>query len=77
MDGFTFLHRMHQNESLAHIPTIVATARSLSEIERRELREVTERIIQKGSYTREELLETVCQQATKLIAHQTIRSREQ
>jgi PAS domain S-box-containing protein len=70
MDGFAFLHHVNEDENRAHIPTIVATARSLSEVERRELREVTERVIQKGSYSREELLDTICRQANKLIAHQ-------
>ncbi len=74
MDGFAFLQHMHEDKQRAHIPTIVATARSLSEAEKRELREVTERVIQKGSYSREELLDTICQQAKALIAHQRSQS---
>ena len=74
MDGFAFLHHVHEDKSREPIPTIVATARSLSEIERRELHKVTERVIQKGSYSREELLDTICQQAKTLIAHQRSQS---
>lgn len=56
MDGFEVVHRMSLNPEWRTIPVILLTARDLSHEERRALDIGTARIIQKGSFTRDELL---------------------
>ncbi|MFY9555786.1 MAG: response regulator [Blastocatellia bacterium] len=56
MDGFEVVHRMSLNPDWRTIPVILLTARDLSHEERRALDMGTARIIQKGSFSRDELL---------------------
>ncbi|HEY3138496.1 MAG TPA: response regulator [Blastocatellia bacterium] len=56
MDGFEVVHRMSLNAEWRSIPVILLTARDLSHEERRALDIGTARIIQKGSFSRDELL---------------------
>ena len=56
MDGFEVVHRMSLNPEWRKIPVILLTARDLSHEERRALDIGTARIIQKGSFSRDELL---------------------
>ena len=56
MDGFEVVHRMSLNPDWRTIPVILLTARDLSHEERRALDIGTARIIQKGSFSRDELL---------------------
>ena len=56
MDGFEVVHRMHINAEWRDTPIILLTARDLSHEERRALDTGTTRIIQKGNFTRDELL---------------------
>jgi CheY-like chemotaxis protein len=56
MDGFEIVHRLSLTEEGRDIPVILLTARDLSHEEHRALDTGTARIIQKGSFTREELL---------------------
>lgn len=56
MDGFEVVHRMSLNPDWRSIPVILLTARDLSHEERRALDIGTARIIQKGSFSRDELL---------------------
>lgn len=56
MDGFEVVHRMSLNPEWRTIPVILLTARDLSHEERRALDIGTVRIIQKGSFGRDELL---------------------
>jgi len=56
MDGFEVVHRLSLNADWRQIPVILLTARDLSHEERRALDIGTARIIQKGSYSRDELL---------------------
>ena len=56
MDGFEVVHRLSLNPDWRGIPVILLTARDLSHEERRALDIGTARIIQKGSYSRDELL---------------------
>ncbi len=56
MDGFEVVHRMSLNPDWRNIPVILLTARDLSHEERRALDIGTARIIQKGSFSRDELL---------------------
>jgi CheY-like chemotaxis protein/signal transduction histidine kinase len=59
MDGFEFLGELRKNESLYSIPVVVVTAKDLTTEERERLQGSVHRIIQKGSYRREELLDEV------------------
>lgn len=56
MDGFEVVHRLSLNADWRDIPVILITARDLSHEERRALDSDSIRIIQKGSFTRDELL---------------------
>ena len=56
MDGFEVVHRISLNPDWRGIPVILLTARDLSHEERRALDIGTARIIQKGSFSRDELL---------------------
>ena len=56
MDGFEVVHRISLNPEWRTIPVILLTARDLSHEERRALDIGTARIIQKGSFSRDELL---------------------
>lgn len=55
MDGFEIVHRMSLNPEWRTIPVILLTARDLSHEERRALDMGTARIIQKGTFSRDEL----------------------
>lgn len=59
MDGFEVVHRMSLNPEWRTIPVILLTARDLSHEERRALDIGTARIIQKGNFSRDELLAEV------------------
>ena len=56
MDGFEVVHRLHVNADWRDTPVILLTARDLSHEERRALDTGTTRILQKGNFTRDELL---------------------
>lgn len=56
MDGFEVVHRLSVNADWRNTPVILLTARDLSHEERRALDTGTTRIIQKGNFTRDELL---------------------
>jgi CheY-like chemotaxis protein len=60
MDGFEFLERIRADERYRHLPVVVVTARELSGEERSLLLGHVERVLQKGSFNREELLKQVC-----------------
>src|SRR2546423_15258824 len=56
MDGFEVVHRLHVNADWRDTPVILLTASDLSHEDRRALDTGTTRIIQKGNFTRDELL---------------------
>jgi CheY-like chemotaxis protein len=56
MDGFQFVDAMRQHEAWRSIPIIVVTAKDLTEADIQRLNGAVERILQKGAYSREELL---------------------
>ncbi len=56
MDGFEIVHRLSLSPAWRGIPVILLTARDLSHEERRALDIGTSRVIQKGSFNRDELL---------------------
>jgi signal transduction histidine kinase/DNA-binding response OmpR family regulator len=56
MDGFEVVHRLSLNSEWRKVPVILLTARDLSHEERRALDIGASRIIQKGNFSRDELL---------------------
>ncbi len=61
MDGFEVVHRLSLDPKLAAIPVILMTARDLSRDERQALDSGAVRFIQKGNFSRDELLAEVRQ----------------
>jgi signal transduction histidine kinase/DNA-binding response OmpR family regulator len=61
MDGFEFVDEMHRHEAWKSIPVVVITAKDLTEEERKRLNGHVSRVLQKGLYRRDELLEEVSQ----------------
>jgi len=59
MDGFQFLHEIRQHEAWQNIPVIVITAKDLNEDDRQILQGQVERILAKGSYGRDQLIQNV------------------
>jgi CheY-like chemotaxis protein/two-component sensor histidine kinase len=61
MDGFEFLAEMHNNPAWQAIPVIVITAKELTADDRARLNGHVSRVLQKGMYERDELVEQVSQ----------------
>jgi CheY-like chemotaxis protein len=59
MDGFNFLAELRKNEAWRSIPVVILTSKDLTPEERRRLSGNVERILQKGAYSRAELLREV------------------
>jgi CheY-like chemotaxis protein len=59
MDGFEFLYQLRQQPHWRKISVIVVTAKELSAAEKNQLNQQVQHIFQKGSYTRQKLLEEV------------------
>ena len=59
MDGFEFLLELHKNEAWHHIPVVVLTAKDLTEEDRCRLNGTVEHVLEKGAFSREELLRNV------------------
>ena len=59
MDGFAFIEALRQDATWRSIPIVVVTAKDLTPDERRRLNGTVEQILQKGGYTREELLREI------------------
>lgn len=64
MDGFEVLEALKADEEISDTPVIVITAKELTTTERERLREQTGTLMQKGSFTDEELLEEILKRAT-------------
>ncbi len=60
MNGFQFIDKLHQNPAWQSIPVIVVTAMDLSPQERTALESSVKGVLQKGGYSRDELLHEVC-----------------
>jgi CheY-like chemotaxis protein len=56
MDGFEFVAKLRDHESWRSIPVILITAKDITSDDRRRLEGRVSRILQKGSYGREDLL---------------------
>jgi CheY-like chemotaxis protein len=65
VDGFQFLATMRQNPKWQSLPVIVVTAKVLSEGERAILNGTVEKVLQKGSYQLDDLLQEVLKLAVK------------
>ncbi len=59
MDGFAFIEALRQDATWQSIPIVVVTAKDLTPDDRRRLNGTVEQILQKGGYTREELLREI------------------
>jgi signal transduction histidine kinase/CheY-like chemotaxis protein len=59
MDGFEFLAELRRQAAWRDIPVVVLTAKDLTDEDRRRLNGEVERIIEKGAYGRDELLQEV------------------
>ena len=59
MDGFEFIVEMQRHEEWKSIPVIVITARDLNAEDRARLNGHVTRVLQKGLYTRDELLDQI------------------
>lgn len=59
MDGFEFLEQLRENELAQSVPVIVVTAKDLTNEDRDRLKGHVEKVLQKGNYSREELLDEV------------------
>ncbi|CAN5435268.1 hypothetical protein BH09VER1_BH09VER1_52100 [soil metagenome] len=59
MDGFEFVREMRRNPAWRNIPVIVLTAKELTAEDRQHLRGRVESILQKGSSSKEDLLENI------------------
>lgn len=59
MDGFEFVAELEKHDEWSDIPILVVTAKDLTEDDRKRLNGHVERILQKGTYRREDLLKNV------------------
>ena len=59
MNGFEFLAELRQREEWRSIPVVVVTAKELTADERTRLQGQVEKLVQKGAYSRDELLAEV------------------
>ncbi|WP_221030759.1 ATP-binding protein [Actomonas aquatica] len=59
LDGFGVLREMRADERLRHIPVVVLTSLDLTGSVRQLLKQQTERVLQKGGYSKEQLLAEV------------------
>jgi threonine synthase len=59
IDGFGVLEALKEEEELKHIPVVVVTAKELTTSERRRLSGQIQMLLQKGTFTDEELLEEI------------------
>jgi CheY-like chemotaxis protein len=59
MDGFQFLEEVRKHEEWRLIPIVVVTAKDLTEEDHRRLSASEARVLQKGLYSREEMLREV------------------
>jgi len=56
MDGFQFVEELRKHETWQKIPIVVITAKDITDEDKLRLNGYVEKILQKGSYSRDELL---------------------
>ncbi|MFQ5593212.1 MAG: response regulator [Anaerolineae bacterium] len=71
MDGFEFVEEVRQQEAWRSIPIVVVTAKDLTEEDHRRLSGYVEKVLQKGAYSREELLTEVSELVTACVRQGT------
>jgi DNA-binding response OmpR family regulator len=59
LDGFQFIEAVHENERWRNIPIVVVTAKDLSPQEHEFLNQSAQKIMKKGVYNRDDLLDIV------------------
>jgi CheY-like chemotaxis protein len=59
MDGFEFIALLRKRAEWRNLPVLVITAKDLTEEDRRRLSGLVEKVLLKGAFPREELLERV------------------
>jgi CheY-like chemotaxis protein len=59
MDGFEFVQELHKQPGGHLIPVVVITAKDITVEDRLRLSGYVEKILEKGNYSRDELLRTV------------------
>jgi len=65
MDGFEFITKLHSHQEWCEIPIVVITAKDITTEDRQRLNGGVEKILQKGTYSREDLLAKVRDLVTK------------
>ena len=66
MDGFEFSEKLRQNKEWLDIPVVVITAKDLTKEDHARLSGNVETIMQKGSYSKKELMDEVSEKIKKL-----------
>ncbi len=66
MDGFEVLEHVRSDPGLRDLPVVVVTAKDLADSERENLSRRVASVMQKGSYSREHLLECVAREADRV-----------
>jgi CheY-like chemotaxis protein len=59
IDGFDVLNQLKQDQELAPIPVLVVSAKTLTAEERIQLKAQTEGFLQKGTFTDEDLIDSI------------------
>ena len=67
MNGFEFITQLREHEKWQHVPVVVLTSKDLTIEERAMLNGHVERIVEKGSYSRESLLREVRKIAASVV----------
>jgi DNA-binding response OmpR family regulator len=71
MNGFDFIRELRKNKDWHEIPIIILTAKDLTIDDRNALKGNVERVLQKGDYSREQLLGQVRELVKSSIHHET------
>jgi len=74
MDGFEFVDEVRRQEQWRAIPIVVITAKDLSRADQERLNGYVQRILQKGTYGRDELLTEVRELVARSVARRTTRA---
>lgn len=65
MDGFEFVAHVKADPALRTVPIVVVTAKDITDAERKQLNGQVSRVLQKGAYSRDDLLAEVSRTVTK------------
>ena len=71
MNGFDFIRELRKNKDWQDIPVIILTAKDLTIEDRNALKGNVERVLQKGDYSRDQLLSEVRELVKTRIHHET------